>query len=119
MALNLNNPITENLSASLLAGPDDDCQGQRTGYEVIVMDEKYALLPLSSHTNAKIGEEVQIDSMGLMKRGIVVRILSGTQAEFIEQTVVEETDSTYRVHERIYKNSQVRKRDLTVNKYPV
>lgn len=51
MTTNLINPITKLLEIGQLAGPEDTCYQNRTGYEV------------------------QVDSMGIMKRGQVVRVL--------------------------------------------
>jgi hypothetical protein len=100
MALNLINPVTQSLEISQLAGPGDECFQSRIGYEVIVANEKYALLPIAADENARIGEEVEVDSMGLMKRGRVIRVLSGFQEEYLDQILRGETTQGIRVLER-------------------
>lgn len=102
MALNLINPVTQSLEAGQLAGPEDECYQSRTGYEVIVANEKYALIPIHTEEIARIGEEVQVDSMGAMKRGKVVRVLSGFQEDYTEQILLEEEAKKIRILERHY-----------------
>lgn len=102
MTANLINPITQSLEIGQLAGPEDACYQDRTGYEVIVANEKYALIPIATEETARIGEEVQVDSMGIMKRGQVVRVLSGVQEEYTEQVLLGETTEGIRILERRY-----------------
>jgi hypothetical protein len=102
MALNLINPITQSLEIGQLAGPDDECYQNRTGYEVIVANERYALIPIATEETARIGEEVQVDSMGAMKRGQVVRILSGFQEDYTEQILIGDVNEGIRVLERYF-----------------
>ena len=100
MALNLINPVTLSLDVGQLSGPEDECFQNRTGYEIIVANEKYALIPIATEEIARIGEEVQVDSMGVMKRGQVVRVLSGFQEEYTDQILLGETTEGIRVLER-------------------
>jgi len=102
MAANLINPVTKSLEIDQLARSGDECYQQRTGYEVIVANEKYALIPIATEETAQIGEEVQVDSMGIMTRGQVVRVLSGFQEEYTEQILLEETTQGIQVLERHY-----------------
>lgn len=102
MATNLINPVTKSLEIGQLAGAEDECYQNRTGYEVIVANEKYALIPIATEETARIGEEVQVDSMGIMKQGQVVRVLSGFQEDYREQILLGETTAGIRVLERHY-----------------
>jgi len=100
MAVNLINPVTRSLEIGQLSKMGDECYSIRTGYEVIVANEKYALVPIATDDTAQIGEEVQVDSMGIMTRGRVIRVLSGSQEEYTDQILLEEVEQGFQFLER-------------------
>lgn len=102
MAVNLINPVTQSLEIDQLSKMGDECYSNRTGYEVIVANEKYALVPIATDDIAEIGEEVQVDSMGIMTRGQVIRVLSGSQEEYTDRILLEETEQGIQFLERHY-----------------
>ncbi|MDA8226527.1 MAG: hypothetical protein M0T74_02270 [Desulfitobacterium hafniense] len=117
MTLNLTNPITEDLRVEHLAGANEPCQEKRTGYEVILDGDKFALKPIAKDEQAKIGEEVTVSSMGKMRRGQVVRVLSGYEHSYIDQKIVDETEDLFKVQEVSHSTKEgITERDFEVPK---
>lgn len=118
MPINLTNPITENLTVEQLAGRNDDCYMKRTGYEVLADDEIFALIPQAPEGDmAKIGETVTVSSFGLPRRAQVVRVLSGYENSYIEQTIVGETENTYKIWECTFSQSDgINERNFEIEK---
>lgn len=110
MTINLTNPITEKLTVEQLAGQNDDCYGERIGYEVMVDDEVFALIPQAPEEETpKVGEIVTVSSFGLARRAQVIRVLSGFEDDYKDQWIIKENENTYKVHESIYSEKRGKK----------